>query len=67
MAMIDRQKVETILMRRFPGAGHPQIAAAANAIMGLPDEWEEVGGDLARLMRETKGEAELKILRRRQP
>ena len=29
-------------MRRFPGAGPNDIAAAANAIMGLPDEWEEV-------------------------
>lgn len=40
--MLDRQKVETILMRRFPGARSDQVAAAANAIMGLPDEWEEV-------------------------
>jgi hypothetical protein len=64
--MIDRQKVETILMRRFPGAGHLQIAAAANAIMGLPDEWEEVGGDLARLVREARAGSELKILRRRE-
>jgi len=65
--MIDRQKVETILMRRFPGAGHPQIAAAANAIMGLPDEWEEVGGDLTRLVREARAGVELKVLRRREP
>lgn len=40
--MIDRQKVETILTRRFPGATRTQVAAAANAIMGLTDEWEEV-------------------------
>ena len=40
--MVDRQKVETILIRRFPGAGRQQVAAAANAIMGLSDEWEEV-------------------------
>jgi hypothetical protein len=33
--MIDRQKLETILIRRFPGASHEQVAAAANAIMGL--------------------------------
>jgi len=65
--MIDRQKVETILMRRFPGAAHPQIAAAANAIMGLPDEWEEVSADIARLEREAKAGAELKVLRRREP
>jgi len=42
--MLDRQKVETILMRRFPGASQTQIAAAANGIMGLGDEWEEVRG-----------------------
>ena len=42
--MVDREKVETILSRRFPGAGPHQVAAAANAIMGLGDEWEEVDG-----------------------
>jgi hypothetical protein len=48
--MIDRQKVETILRRRFPEAGWDEIAAAANAIMGLGDEWEEVRRpDLTRL------------------
>lgn len=40
--MLDRQKVEAILGRRFPGAARDQVAAAANAIMGLSDEWEEV-------------------------
>jgi hypothetical protein len=40
--MLDRQKVETILSRRFSGATRDQVAAAANAIMGLSDEWEEV-------------------------
>ncbi len=40
--MIDRQKLETLLGRRFPGARPDQIASAANAIMGLEDEWEEV-------------------------
>jgi len=35
--MVDRQKLETILLRRFPGAKLDQIAAAANAIMGLDD------------------------------
>ena len=33
--MIDRQRLESILARRFPGALLAQIAAAANAIMGL--------------------------------
>jgi len=36
--MLDRQKVEAILSRRFPGAAHDQVAAAANAIMGLTKE-----------------------------
>jgi hypothetical protein len=40
--MLDRQKLETILSRRFPGSRRDQVAAAANAIMGLSDEWEEV-------------------------
>ena len=40
--MLDRQKIETILTRRFPGASASAIAGAANAIMGLGDEWEEI-------------------------
>lgn len=43
--MLDREKVETILLRRFLGAPREQVAAAANAIMGLPDEWEEIVHD----------------------
>ncbi|HEY2905386.1 MAG TPA: hypothetical protein VGJ29_05750 [Vicinamibacterales bacterium] len=41
--MIDRQQLESILQRRFPGATLDQIAAAANAIMGL-DRAESAGG-----------------------
>jgi hypothetical protein len=41
-SMVDRQKVEAILSCRFPGAARAQLAAAANALMGLPEEWEEV-------------------------
>jgi hypothetical protein len=44
--VIDRQKLETLLARRFPGSRIDQIAAAANAIMGLDDEWEEIAGGL---------------------
>jgi hypothetical protein len=40
--MLDRQKLEAILSRRFPGSRHDQLATAANAIMGLDDEWEEI-------------------------
>jgi len=40
--MLDRQKIESVLTRRFPGAKPTDVAAATNAIMGLDDEWEEV-------------------------
>jgi hypothetical protein len=41
--MIDRQQLESILQRRFPGATLDQVAAAANAIMGM-DRAESAGG-----------------------
>jgi hypothetical protein len=64
--MLDRQKLETILSRRFPGATHLQIAAAANAIMGLADEWEEIRTDIGLLARDAEaGAAEFLVLRRR--
>ena len=40
--MIDREKVLAVLAKRFPGASPQDVAAAANAIVGLDDEWEEV-------------------------
>jgi hypothetical protein len=40
--MIDREKVLAVLRRRFPGAAEMDVAAAANAIVGLTDEWHEV-------------------------
>lgn len=75
--MVDRQKVEAVLTRRFPGAGHRQISAAANAIVGLDDEWEEVVDrklgyydgsdcrDVCYLAREFDRGAELRVFRRR--
>jgi hypothetical protein len=76
--MIDRQKLETVLSRRFPDASGPQIAAAANAIMGFDDEWEEVGTpddvghnfwsrcvDICTLERESGAGTEFRVLRRR--
>jgi hypothetical protein len=36
--MIDRHRLEAILGHRFPGSRSEQIAAAANAIMGLERE-----------------------------
>jgi hypothetical protein len=41
--MIDRQQLESILQRRFPGATLEQVAAAANAIMAL-DRAESAAG-----------------------
>jgi len=76
--MIDRQKLETLLCRRFPGSTCDQVAAAANAIMGMDDEWEEVGSeqelgyqyrvqcpDVCALVREAEAGAEFRLLRRR--
>jgi hypothetical protein len=40
--MLDREKVVAVLKRRFPGSAIEQVAAAANAIVGLEDEWIEV-------------------------
>lgn len=40
--MVDREKVLAVLTKRFPGAGADQIAATANAIVGLTEEWEDV-------------------------
>jgi len=62
--MLDRQKLEAVLSRRFPNSRADQIAAAANAIMGLDDEWEEVafGRDGVRVPDAT---GEFRVLRRR--
>lgn len=64
--MLDRQKVETILIRRFPGASHEQVAISANAIMGLDEEWEEVRlHDFQTLTVQRAEGAEFRVLRRR--
>ncbi len=65
--MIDRQKVEAILSCRFPGATWAQLAAAANALMGLPEEWEEVPGPewAVRLAASPDDQHELRVFRRR--
>ncbi len=78
--MLDRQKIETILTRRFPGATHGQLAAAANAIMGLGEDWEDVSMPAAEtgdsiehtcvtgcwLEREARQGSEFRLLRRRE-
>jgi len=40
--MLDREKIVAVLKRRFPGSAAGQIAAAANAIVGLEEEWVEL-------------------------
>lgn len=48
--MIDREKVLVVLRRRFPSARPEEIAAAANAIVGLAPEYEPLdAADLGRL------------------
>ena len=74
--MLDRQKLEAILSRRFPGSPRDQVAAAANAIMGLSDEWEEVRqfgyddssecGNICYLAREAEDGVEFRLFRRRE-
>ena len=64
--MLDRQKLEALLSKRFPGARYDQIAAAANAIMGLDDEWEEVV-DAGETALSAANATEFRVLRRRVP
>ena len=64
--MLDRQKLETILLRRFPGATRDQVAVSANAIMGLDEEWEEVQcHDFQAFAVQLTTGAEFRVLRRR--
>lgn len=39
MAMIDREKVLAVLLKRFPDAALNDVATAANAIVGLEPEY----------------------------
>ena len=64
--MLDRQKLETILVRRFPGATRDQVAVSANAIMGLNEEWEEVQCHDFDVLAARRAEGEeFRVLRRR--
>lgn len=48
-SMIDREKVLAVLLKRFPTAGLNDVAAAANAIVGLEPEYVPlVAADLTR-------------------
>ena len=64
--MLDRQKLEAVLTRRFPGSSRDQVAVSANAIMGLGEEWEELHcHDFLALAGEVAEGAEIRVLRRR--
>jgi hypothetical protein len=64
--MVDREKVLTVLRRRFPDATIAQLASAANAIVGLDEEWDEVESrNLADLIDRLRRGAEFRLLERR--
>jgi len=64
-AMVDREKVLAVLRRRFPGASDSATAAAANAIVGLEDEWQEVEtADLHDLIERLRSGHEFRLLER---
>ena len=49
MATVDREKVLSVLVKRFPGAPLCEIAAAANAIVGLEPEYDAIpAGEVTR-------------------
>jgi hypothetical protein len=63
--MVDREKVLAVLRRRFPGASEMETAAAANAIVGLDDEWREVDcTDLRELVDRLRAGYEFRLLER---
>jgi hypothetical protein len=64
--MVDREKVLTVLHRRFPDASPGQLASAANAIVGLEDEWDVVEPrNLTDLIDHIRRGAEFRILERK--
>jgi hypothetical protein len=79
--MIDREKVLAVLHKRFPSATPDQLAAAANAIVGLDDEWEDVTGhepelgyhfsvqcgEICYLAEQTQLGAQFRVFKRRVP
>jgi hypothetical protein len=71
-SMVDREKIVAVLQKRFAGAAAGQIAAAANAIVGLDDEWEELTdaegqcSESCYLIAQTEAGARFKVFRRRQ-
>ncbi len=79
--MIDREKVLAVLHHRFPAGTPDQLAAAANAIVGLDDEWEDVTShepelgyhfsiqcsEVCYLAEQVQRGAEFRLLKRRVP
>ena len=79
--MVDRERVLAVLNRRFPGSLPEQLAAAANAIVGLDDEWEDVTdrqeefgynfsphcSDICYLAQQVERGDQFRIFRRRKP
>ncbi len=72
LPMLDREKVVTILRRRFPGSAIEQVAAAANALVGLDDEWDELTvadmhpcGDACCLAADSVRDGLFKVLKKR--
>jgi hypothetical protein len=79
--MIDREKVLAVLQKRFPGSTLDQRAAAANALVGLGDEWVDVTerepelgyhfsvqcSEICFLADETERGAQFRILMKRTP
>ena len=77
--MLDREKILTVLHKRFPAATAAELAAAANAIVGLEDEWEDVTahepefgyhfsvqcGEICYLAEEARRGAQFRVFRRR--
>lgn len=79
--MVDREKVLAVLSRRFPGSRPDQVAAAANAIVGLEEEWDDVSErqdefgynfsaqccDICYLAQQVERGDQFRIFRRRKP
>ena len=63
--MVDREKVLAVLRRRFPGASDADTAAAANAIVGLDEEWRDADcTDLRELLDRLRAGHEFRLLER---
>lgn len=62
---VDREHVLVELRRSFRGASAKQLAEAANAIVALPDEWEEVPIDLRPPAGPVRHGPEFRIFRKR--